>query len=133
MRKALLCAAALVLVAATSCASGKGIPTTLDEFTIKPARSLAPAGPESFLARNAGTVAHQLLVLRTDRRPNDLPVKDGVVRTGAKGIDVAGELELVAPGAAQTLEVTLVPGKYVLICNIAGHYASGMHAGFRAT
>jgi len=45
----------------------------------------------------------------------------------AKGIQLAGELEVVSPGSSDQLDLRLRPGPYVLICNIAGHYANGMH------
>lgn len=120
---------ALLLVA---CGEGdSGIATRLDEYDIELASSSAPAGEVAFAVRNDGDVAHQLVVLRTDRDAGDLPVKDGVVETDAKGIDEVDTIQLLASGASQSLLVDLEAGPYVLICNIAGHYPSGMHVPFR--
>jgi uncharacterized cupredoxin-like copper-binding protein len=132
MSKRLLTAVAAMALLVASCAGEKGIETTLDEFSVTLAQTSAPAGPQTFLARNRGSVAHQLLVIRTDRPVDRLPVKDGEVRTKAKGLRVVAEAELISPGSSQTLDVDLSPGTYALICNIAGHYTSGMHARFRA-
>ena len=43
--------------------------------------------------------------------------------------DAAGHLGEVAerdPGKSDTLRLMLKPGRYVLYCNVAGHYALGM-------
>jgi len=45
--------------------------------------------------------------------------------------DAAGHLGEVAelePGKSGALRISLKPGKYALICNIAGHYLNGMWA-----
>jgi uncharacterized cupredoxin-like copper-binding protein len=127
MRKTLLIAAAALLTA-SSCSSETGIRTTLDEYSITLSEAAVTAGPQTFSVTDRGQIAHQFLVLRTERTPDDLPVaKDGIVKLDAKGIDTVAELELLSPGERQPLEVDLRPGRYALICNIAGHYASGMH------
>ena len=134
MRKATFVVAVIVLLGAGACSSEKGIRTTLDEYSIRLSQSSAPPGPQAFSVSNRGEIAHQFLVLRTNDRPDDLPVgKDGVVKVDAKGIDLAGEIELLTPGGREPFAITLRPGRYALICNIAGHYASGMRTGFVAT
>jgi uncharacterized cupredoxin-like copper-binding protein len=131
MRKMTSVAAALLLLTAASCSSEKGIRVTLDEYSIRLSEDDIAAGPQTFSVTDQGAIAHQFLVLRTDLTPDDLPVaKDGIVKLEAKDIDQVGEVELLAPGERETLDVRLRPGRYALICNIAGHYASGMHAGF---
>jgi len=44
-----------------------------------------------------------------------------------------GEAEDLAPGKNRRLTLKLTPGRYVLICNKAGHYAKGMHTSFVVT
>ena len=134
MRIAAAVAAVLVLATGVSCGSDAGVDTTLDEYSIRLAKASAPAGPQTFSVTNRGEIAHQFLVLRTNDRPDDLPVgKDGVVKIDAKGITVVAEIELLTKGEHRPLEADLRRGSYALICNIAGHYASGMRTGFRAT
>jgi uncharacterized cupredoxin-like copper-binding protein len=41
-----------------------------------------------------------------------------------------GEVSELDPGASGSLAVDLKPGKYVLICNVPGHFASGMWTEF---
>jgi uncharacterized cupredoxin-like copper-binding protein len=37
-----------------------------------------------------------------------------------------GEVSELDPGKSGTLTVDVKPGKYILYCNITGHYMSGM-------
>jgi uncharacterized cupredoxin-like copper-binding protein len=37
-------------------------------------------------------------------------------------------IEGMERGKGDEVQVHLVPGRYVLFCNMAGHYLSGMHA-----
>ena len=37
------------------------------------------------------------------------------------------------PAPRQSLDVSLKAGSYVIICNLPGHYASGMHTAFTVT
>lgn len=132
MRKLTPLVAALLVAGTAACGSEPGIPSALDEYSIRLDDGSLPAGPQAFNVHNVGQIAHQFLVLRTADDPGELPVgKDGVVRLDAKGIEEVAEVEIVAPGERQLLEVDLAAGRYAVICNIAGHYSSGMHTGLR--
>ncbi len=99
----------------------------LTEWKLVPSRSIVPAGKVTFRVANRGTLAHEFVVLRTDRRAGALPVKGGkAIETGLKG-----ELSNVAPGKVRSLTLSLKPGKYVLICNLLGHYKAGQYAALR--
>jgi len=37
------------------------------------------------------------------------------------------------PGASGWVTVTLAPGQYELVCNLAGHYTAGMYAQLTVT
>jgi uncharacterized cupredoxin-like copper-binding protein len=102
------------------------------DYSIRLDRESAPHGNVSFDIRNDGRVEHEFVILRSDRAASALP------RTGdAVAEDAAGsrkdEVEAIAPGRTVTLKAKLEPGRYVLICNLAGHYARGMRAPFRVT
>ena len=43
-------------------------------------------------------------------------------------ITEAGSLEPGQPGRTRDLDVRLTPGRYVLFCNMSGHFLGGMHA-----
>jgi uncharacterized cupredoxin-like copper-binding protein len=44
-----------------------------------------------------------------------------------------GALEPGQPGSTRDLRVHLAPGRYVLFCNMAGHYLGGMHSNLVVT
>jgi uncharacterized cupredoxin-like copper-binding protein len=74
---------------------------------------------------NRGPIAHELVVAR-DRGPA-LPIRDDgiTIDEDALGDDVVGVLEAAQPGV-NDLDVDLAPGRYVLFCNMSGHYKGGM-------
>ncbi len=44
-----------------------------------------------------------------------------------------GEAPDVHPGQTKKVTLTLKPGAYQLLCNIAGHYKAGQYTGFTVT
>lgn len=124
-------ALAVLLLAVAACSRPEGIALSLDEYAIEPNPVSAPAGGVVLTARNAGEIAHQLIVLRAPGAPGELPVDDGVVDLSSRGIRELARIDLISPGAAPVLRTRLEAGDYVLICNIAGHYGSGMWAPLR--
>jgi uncharacterized cupredoxin-like copper-binding protein len=116
---------------AESSTSGDGITVTLRDFAIEPATATAPSGSVEFAITNDGPSVHEFEVLATDTAPDALPVDSGVAQTEPS--EIVDEVEDIAPGTSASLSVDLDPGSYVIICNIAGHYESGMHVGFTVT
>jgi uncharacterized cupredoxin-like copper-binding protein len=104
----------------------------MGEFFFKPSISSVPSGQVTFVATNTGKIEHELVVIKTDLPADALPVAEGKVNEEAAGISVIGEIEPeeLGPGKTATKTFTLAPGKYVLVCNIAGHYQAGMRAPF---
>lgn len=126
-----------VLVALGACGGGEhGVSVALDEFSIDASPARTQAGHVQFSVTNRGDIPHTLLVLRTSLEPDDLPVKDSAVDVEAPGIDVAVQtrdpLEATA-AVVLAMAAHLEPGPYVLICNVPGHYQSGMHAALTVT
>ncbi|HXF51669.1 MAG TPA: hypothetical protein VNM43_08315 [Dehalococcoidia bacterium] len=108
----------------------------LDEWSVQP-EPASIDGPVTvtFEGHNHGEFPHQVVVIRTDDAPDALPMERGKV-----DVDDAGEemLSFDVPAAdpdagvegRQVGTVDLRPGRYVIICNIAGHYQQGMRAAF---
>jgi uncharacterized cupredoxin-like copper-binding protein len=94
------------------------------KMTLLPAQ--VAAGKVTFVVRNTGFQKHELVVIRTNRAPNALPVKG----YEASEVGSQGEIEDILPGQTKQLTLTLRIGKYVAICNLAKHYKRGQHAGF---
>ena len=114
-----------------SCAARGGLVVELDEYSLEPAKTSSKPGDVTFTARNFGAIAHQLVVLKTERPADRLPVKGGVVQIDRKDIVQVGEVALINPKDDEPLSVRLRQGDFVLICNIAGHYDNGMRSPFR--
>lgn len=98
---------------------------TLTEYAIAVAPASVPAGSVTLAARNAGTMIHEVVVVRTELAPNALPV-DANGSVIEDGLDILGEIEDVEAGESGSLTVELTPGRYVLFCNVLDHYRRGM-------
>jgi uncharacterized cupredoxin-like copper-binding protein len=106
-------------------ASKTVVRVTLKEFKVLPTPTSAPRGTVAFSVRNTGKLEHELVVLKTNIAPAKLPVrKSKAVEVGRVGKVV------VKAGKAGGLTLALKAGKYVLLCNVAGHYQAGQRIGF---
>jgi uncharacterized cupredoxin-like copper-binding protein len=104
----------------------------LSEYAVKVGRSSVPSGRITFTVRNKGREVHEMLVVRTNARDDALPRHGDKVKESGP-VRLVDEVEDVKPGKSASLTVRLKPGRYVLLCNLAGHYGSGMHAALRVT
>jgi uncharacterized cupredoxin-like copper-binding protein len=100
---------------------------SLSEFKIKPTATAVHAGSVSFAVTNEGKAKHEFVVLQTDVAAGALPVK-GSRASEAGNIGETGDL---GAGESKTVTLDLKAGHYVFICNLPGHYKSGMRRGFR--
>lgn len=115
--------------AAASSATAKTVNVTLKEFTLKATAAKAPAGKVTFVVKNAGQLEHEFVLVRTTKAPGALPLK-GQKASFPSSSELA-ELEHIQPGQTKRVTVTLKASKYVLLCNLPGHYQAGQRAGFR--
>ena len=101
-----------------------------------------PPGQVSFRVTNAGALNHELVVLPLAK--GQYPGQRAIGPDGK--VDEAGSLgeasrtcgadrgddnpsnNGIARGASGWTTITLTPGRYELICNITGHYWTGMYA-----
>ena len=79
----------------------------------------------TFDVSNVGAAPHEMVVIRTSKPAGSLGSGSRVPETGS-----VGETGDVKAGASKTVTLSLTPGHYALICNIPGHYRSGMHTDF---
>ena len=126
---------------ATTTAGPTTVQVTLQEWSVVPATTSAPAGEITFQVTNTGPEdIHEFVVLKTDLDPGALPTDaNGVVTEDGAGIVVVDEIEDIPVGQTQALDVTLQAGKYVLLCNIyddtekEAHFRLGMRTAFEVT
>jgi len=98
---------------------------TLTEMKVTPVPTSAPAGVVTFNVKNAGSIPHEMVVIKTDKPAGKLGSGTTVPETGK-----VGEVADLGAGKSKTLKLKLTAGHYALICNIPGHYAAGMWADF---
>jgi uncharacterized cupredoxin-like copper-binding protein len=120
--------------AVASGGAGTSVTAKLTEFKIELSAPTAPAGPVTFELTNSGTVVHEFVVFKTDLAPDKLPMAaDGATvdeEAAGASLTLVDEVEDIAVGATASLPVDLAAGHYVVICNVAAHYTSGMRAEF---
>lgn len=125
-------AAATVLAAIAAITAFAGAPARagqsavvrvkLSEFGVAAQPKTVRAGKVTFSALNNGEVVHELVVVRQTK--GQLVVKKFKAVEPKNG--VAGEIEDIEPNKTGRLTLTLPAGRYLLICNIVGHYQLGM-------
>ena len=113
-------------VAGTASSAAPKVKITLKEFKLQPAPKAVKAGPVTFTVTNAGSIVHEVVVIKTDAAPGSLPVTND--RVGEKG--AIGEVPDVPPGKTKQVTLNLKAGKYVLLCNLKGHYKLGQWSAF---
>jgi len=108
----------------------------LAEWSVRPAVSEVPPGRIEFEAENKGTEPHELVVLKTDLPADSLVLEqdEPTVDEAASGL-LIGEIEEdeLPAGASAEGKFDLVPGNYVLFCNVPEHYRKGMRVAFKVT
>lgn len=114
----------------TEAPSGAGVVNTTEkDFAIALDPSTTSSGQVDFEITNEGPSVHEFVVFKTKLAPDALPLnEDGDVDEEGKGVEHIDEVEDIAAGSTQSLDVSLDPGAYVVICNLPGHYKLGMHA-----
>ncbi len=134
-RRALACAAAAAGVVVAGCGSGAGasatgnarVNVTERDFHIGLSSATVQAGALTLRIHNAGPDEHELIV--APQRSDGLPLRsDGfTVNEEAISSSEPGSITPQLPGGSESLVVDLKPGRYVLFCNMEGHYMAGMH------
>lgn len=118
----------LFLVTVTGCNVSPAPPTTdivLSEWTLA-APDLLAGGEQIWSMKNAGVLLHEVLIIRTALDPAELPTSNGIVELDQITGTLIAEVAEVTPDRIVDAPITLEPGRYVLICNLPGHYQSGM-------
>ena len=108
--------------------AGSQVVAELSDYKITVNVPSVKAGKIKIGVRNLAAMEHSFQVLKTDLAPDQLPVDGASAK--AKEDGKVGDIPSIPAGKSASLTVDLVPGKYVFICNVAGHYQLGMHTGF---
>jgi uncharacterized cupredoxin-like copper-binding protein len=111
---------------ASAPASGQMIGVTEKDFQITTSVPRAVSGVVVLRVRNAGPDPHELIV--APQRVGGLPIRSDGLTVAEAAIESSepGLLEPGQPGVTRDLRLHLAPGRYVLFCNMEGHYMAGM-------
>jgi hypothetical protein len=101
------------------------------EVTVDP--ESAPAGQVTFQVHNVGTTIHNFRLVETDLAPDALPYLSEDFVVDESQLDIIASIPEFDPDVTETASAELEPGSYVIFCNVAAHYESGMHAAFTVT
>lgn len=86
-----------------------------------------PAGKVTFVVTNAAaTEVHEMVLVKLKSDDQAIAVDAATNRIDEASLDAMGEVEKLKPSATGELSVEMVPGTYVLLCNLKGHYEAGM-------
>jgi hypothetical protein len=117
----------------TSGGGGNEVTAVVKDFEISLDPTSSPAGQTKFKVTNEGPAVHEFVVFKSDLAADKLPVDDeGLVDEAGEGVELIGEVEDMEPNSTHDLSEDLDAGKYVIICNIPGHYKLGMATEFAA-
>jgi len=88
----------------------------------------ASAGEITFDVYNSSKQKiHDMIIARITDSTRSLPYISSESRVDdGRMPDVLGEVSELEPGKTRDLRLDLKPGKYLLFCNVPGHFVSGM-------
>lgn len=106
------------------------VESVVKEWEVALASDLHVSGSVPFKIANEGSIAHEFLIVRSEKRASELlaDVDPATGRIDEALIEVVDEQPEFEPGAPGAVTVDLSPGHYVVMCNIAGHFQAGMYA-----
>jgi hypothetical protein len=130
-----LAVGAVFLLASVGCSAsragtrsgGKVLRVTERDFRITAPKQVS-SGEVRLSVRNKGPDEHELIIVRA--RGFRLPFRRDGLTVNEEALEraTAGVLEAGSPGGLRELRVHLAPGRYVLFCNMSGHYLGGMRS-----
>jgi uncharacterized cupredoxin-like copper-binding protein len=74
----------------------------------------------------ASTLVHEVILARITDENEILAYDAGANEVDEKTIQTLGQLAEIDPSKSASMTLELIPGKYILYCNYAGHFMAGM-------
>jgi uncharacterized cupredoxin-like copper-binding protein len=106
-------------------ALGQNMP--MAHMGISVSTSTVAAGVVTFEVKNASKdLVHEMVISPIKDGRTALPYIQATNKVDEDAAGHLGEVAELAPGKSGALKLTLKPGRYILYCNVAGHYALGM-------
>ncbi len=123
----------LALTVASCTAASENIPADVDvavhmqDYKVILSVATVKAGTVRFGIKNEGGMEHSFELIKTDLPFDQLPT---TADAKAKEDGLIKQVKSLPVGKVSVVSADLAAGKYVIICNIAGHYQLGMRAAF---
>ena len=120
----------LALTVASCAGAAETIPpdvdlaVTMKDYRVELSVDRLKAGTVKIGVRNAGGMEHSFELIKTDLPFDKLPMDSGAAKAKEDGL--VKQVKSIGTGKVATLTADLAAGKYVVICNVAGHYQLGM-------
>ena len=96
---------------------------------IKLSANAVAAGKVTFeVTNNSKDIIHEMVIALVQSGNDRLPFAAAEDKVDEERISDLGEVSELDPGKSGSLTLDLKPGKYVLLCNVPGHYMNGMWA-----
>jgi uncharacterized cupredoxin-like copper-binding protein len=106
---------------------GGTIAASLSEWHVRLSADRLAAGKYASAIRNDGKEEHELIAFKLDSATQPIPL-DEAGEVDEDALHKVTDGPDMAAGRSQTRVVDLTsPGTYIFMCNLAGHYAAGMH------
>lgn len=114
---------------ATGLGMGMGGDLSKATMGIELSTNAVEAGRVTFkVTNNSKDNIHEMVVAPAAGDKAPLPYVASENEVDEDNIGDLGEVSELEPGKDGSLSLNLKPGKYVLFCNVAGHYTNGMWA-----
>jgi len=97
----------------------------MQDYRVLLSTAAAKAGTVRFGVKNEGNMEHSFELIKTDLPFDQLPTTGDAK---AKEDGLVKQVKSLPVGKVSVVTADLAAGKYVIICNIAGHYQLGMRA-----
>ena len=131
MRPSLGLLLGLALAVAACAPAAENIPADVDvavhmqDYRVLLSVATVKAGTVRFGIKNEGNMEHSFELIKTDLAFDQLPTTGDAK---AKEDGLIKQVKSLPVGKVSVVTADLVAGKYVIICNVAGHYQLGMRA-----
>jgi uncharacterized cupredoxin-like copper-binding protein len=97
-------------------------------------RPTITAGKITFEVENdSKSLVHEMLVVKVISFDDTLPYDERTARVYEDRVPDFGEVSELEPNQSGKLSVNLKPGKYLLVCNMPGHYKMKMYSDLEVT
>lgn len=121
----------LALSTAACSGTSEAIPADVDvavrmqDYKVILSVATVKAGVVRFGVKNEGNMEHSFELIKTDLPFDQLPTTGDAK---AKEDGLVKQVKSLPVGKVSVVSADLAAGKYVIICNVAGHYQLGMRA-----